>query len=200
MGVRAVRNDELSALLEAAATEEPTAHRRQALDRAAKEAWRWPEEAAALLAAGRPLTELRSVGPWVAEHLERWITEPPETVPALDVTRRGFLTTAQVNEILAIDPTWEGTPHADLQLHTTGSDGRATLDEMVAAARDAGRTAIRVPQCDCGEPTLGTPRHYHLPADTPANLDPVLMQFDFGFWRALRVGIPVRYRAAYRAR
>jgi histidinol phosphatase-like PHP family hydrolase len=144
VGVSGVRNDELSALLFAAAEEETTPHRRQALDRAAKEAWRWPEEAAALLDAGRALTELRGVGPWVAQRLEGWIAEPPAEVPVLDETRRGFLTYAQVNEVLSIDPTWERTPHADLQLHTTGSDGRATLDEMVRAARAAGRTYVAV--------------------------------------------------------
>jgi putative hydrolase len=144
VGVSPVRNDELSALLEDEATREMTAHRRQALDRAAKEAWRWPEEAAALLAAGRELTELRSVGPWVAAHIERWIDEPPQEIPALDGTRRGFLTYAQVNEALAIDRSREQTPHADLQLHTTGSDGRATLDEMLDAARAAGRPYVAV--------------------------------------------------------
>jgi histidinol phosphatase-like PHP family hydrolase len=144
VNVNAVRNDELSALLLAAAQEETTPHRKTALDRAAKEAWRWPEEAASLMSAGRALTELRSVGPWVAERLERWVTEPPRVIPELDVTRRGFLTYAQVQEVLTIDHEWAGTPHADLQLHTTGSDGRATLEEMLHAARAAGRAFVAI--------------------------------------------------------
>ncbi len=139
-----MRNDELSALLYAAAEEEATPHRRQALDRAGKEAWRWPEEAAAMLEAGRPLTELRSVGPWVAERLEGWIVDPPAEVPVFDETRRGFLTYAQINEALALDTERASTPHGDLQMHTTGSDGRATLEEMVSGARAAGRTFVAV--------------------------------------------------------
>jgi len=139
-----VRNDELSALLLAAAEDEPTDHRKRALAKAGKEAWRWSEEASALLESGRELTELRSVGPWVAERLQAWIAHPPATVPEFDATRRGFLTNAQVCEVLRIDPTWEGTPHADLQMHTTGSDGRATLEEMLAGARSAGRTYVAV--------------------------------------------------------
>jgi histidinol phosphatase-like PHP family hydrolase len=139
-----LRNDELSALLSAAAEEETTPHRQRALDRAGKEAWRWPEEAAAMLAEGRPLTDLRSVGPWVAERLESWIADPPDELPVFDDTRQGFLTYAQINEALAIDPDRATTPHGDLQMHTTGSDGRATLEEMLTGAREAGRAYVAV--------------------------------------------------------
>ena len=40
-----------------------------------------------------------------------------------DETRRGFLTYAEVRRTLDADPAWESTPHADLQMHTTWSDG-----------------------------------------------------------------------------
>jgi histidinol phosphatase-like PHP family hydrolase len=139
-----VRNDELSALLFQAAADETTPHRRTALERAGKEAWRWPVEASAVLDAGRPLTDLRSVGPWVAERLEGWIADPPPTIPEFDETRRGYLTTAQANEALAADPSWETTPHGDLQMHTTGSDGRDTLTDMLDAARRSGRPYVGV--------------------------------------------------------
>ncbi len=135
-----VRNDQLSALLVQAVGEEPVAHRRLALERAAKDAWRWSEEAAAVLAAGRELTELRSVGPWVAGLLEGWIASPPASVPPLDATRTGFLTYAQVCAALDADPSWETTPHGDLQMHTTDSDGSLDLDAMLDAARASGLT------------------------------------------------------------
>ena len=127
-----------SALLYAAAEQEARRTAGARSSARAKEAWRWPEEAASMLEAGRPLTELRSVGPWVAEQLEGWIADPPAEVPAFDETRRGFLTYAQINEALALDPARASTPHGDLQMHTTGSDGRATLEEMVSAARIPG--------------------------------------------------------------
>lgn len=128
-----LHNGEIGALLLQAAPEQE-GHRRLALERAAKEAWRWSEEAADLAAGGRSLTELTSVGPWVAQQIHDWLDAPPP-VPEPDETRRNFLTYAQVRAALASDPAWESEPHADLQIHTTDSDGRVPLAEMVAAAR-----------------------------------------------------------------
>lgn len=136
-------NAELSALLHAAAADEE-GHRRRALERAAKDAWRWDEEVAAVAASGRPLTDLRSVGPWIAERLEGWLLAPPAEIPEDDPTRRGFLTWAEVRSVVGADPSWETTAHGDLQLHTTDSDGRLPLTDMAAAARSAGRAYIAV--------------------------------------------------------
>jgi hypothetical protein len=121
------------------AGEEETDHRRRALRRAAGAARYWTEEAAALAGAGRSLTELRAVGPWVAATIHAWLDEPP-AVPEPDETRRGFLTLAEVRRVLDADPAWEHTPHADLQVHTTDSDGSLPLGEMVAVARSLGRS------------------------------------------------------------
>jgi histidinol phosphatase-like PHP family hydrolase len=134
--VSAPHNGELAELLLHAGAEQD-GHRKLALERAAKEAWRWPEEAADVAAAGRPLSDLRSVGPWVAEQIEGWLAEPPP-VPEPDPTRRGYLTFAQVTTVLATDPTWVATPHGDLQMHTTDSDGRLPFLEMIAAAEASG--------------------------------------------------------------
>jgi histidinol phosphatase-like PHP family hydrolase len=136
-------NAELSTLLRRAAADEE-GHRRRALERAAKDAWRWDEEVAAVAASGRPLTEIRSVGPWIAARLEGWLLDPPAEIPEDDPTRRGFLTWAEARAVLAADPSWETAPHGDLQLHTTDSDGRLPLPEMAAAARVAGRAYIAV--------------------------------------------------------
>ena len=134
-------NADLSELLLAAAAEQE-GHRARALNRAGRDARFWPEEAAAVLASGRPLTELRSVGPWVGEQLTGWIEEPP---PAVDIPpeRAGFLTFAEVRAILdgAGEP-WTSSAVADLQVHSTDSDGASPIEEMAAAARDLGRTCI----------------------------------------------------------
>jgi histidinol phosphatase-like PHP family hydrolase len=116
-------------------------HRRRALERASRASRFWPEEAADLALAGRPLTELRAVGPWVAERIEALLEAPP-AVPEPEGTRTGYLTMSQVRRVLDADPWWETTPHADLQVHSTDSDGSLPLREMAAAAQALGRSFI----------------------------------------------------------
>jgi putative hydrolase len=135
-------NGDLGELLWTASQEE-TDHRRRALSRASRASRFWPEEAAELVAAGRPLTELRSVGPWVGARLEAWLEDPPPP-PEPDETRRGFLTYAEVRRVLDADPAWESAPCADLQMHTTWSDGGLPLEEMVEAARSLGRPFVAI--------------------------------------------------------
>jgi hypothetical protein len=94
------------------ASDEETTHRRRALRKAAAAARFWREEAAHLEEEGRSLTELRAVGPWVAEKIHAWIDEPPP-LPDPDETRSGFLTFAEVRTVLNEDPAWEASPHAD---------------------------------------------------------------------------------------
>ena len=96
-----------------------------------------------MAARGRLLTELRAVGPWIAAQIETWLEEPPP-VPEADETRRGFLTYAEVRSTLDADPAWESLPCADLQMHTTYSDGALSLEDMVGAARALGRSFVAV--------------------------------------------------------
>jgi histidinol phosphatase-like PHP family hydrolase len=135
-------NAELGELLSAAAREE-TDHRRRALDRASRAARFWPVEAWTLADADRSLTELNAVGPWVAAKISDWLDDLP-AIPETDETRRGFLTYAEVRQTLDADPEWESSPCADLQMHTTHSDGRLALDEMVDAAHALGRPFVAV--------------------------------------------------------
>ncbi len=134
-------NGDLGELLRRAAREE-TDHRRRALERASRASRFWSEEAGEVAAAGRPLTELRAVGPWVAARIEAWLEDPPAIEP--DETRRGFLTYAEVRRTLDADPSWESTRCADLQMHTTWSDGSLPLEDMVQASRSLGRTFVAV--------------------------------------------------------
>lgn len=136
-------NDNLAELLWRAGDDE-SGHRRLALHRASRAARSWLEEAAAVDAAGRSLTELTGVGAWVGAKMHAWLDDPPPSVPESDPTRKGFLTLAEVRTALQDAPEWETTPHADLQVHTTDSDGSLPLPRMAFAARDAGRTFIAI--------------------------------------------------------
>lgn len=135
-------NGDLGELLWNASREE-SGHRRTALERASRASRFWTDEAGELVGAGRPLTELRAVGPWVAERIVGWLEDPPP-VPEPEEARRGFLTAAEVRRALADDPGWESEPCGDLQMHTTFSDGSLPLEEMVAAARSIGRSYVAV--------------------------------------------------------
>ena len=135
-------NAEVGELLWRASRDE-TDHRRRALERASRASRFWPEEVHDVAAAGRPLTELRGVGPWIAAQIDTWLEQLPP-IPEVDETRRGFLTYAEVRSTLDADPAWESLPSADLQMHTTHSDGALSLEEMVAAARALGRSFVAV--------------------------------------------------------
>jgi histidinol phosphatase-like PHP family hydrolase len=136
-------NAQLAELLARAADEE-VGHRQQALMTAARRAaFSWPEEAAAMAAQGRSLTGLRSVGPWVARIIHGWLDDPPDPSEPPEL-RRGFLTLAEARSTMAEHPEWAGELRADLQMHTTYSDGKATLDEMVAASAELGYEYVAI--------------------------------------------------------
>jgi histidinol phosphatase-like PHP family hydrolase len=114
-----------------AETKKPPASK--ALRRAARSAHLWPEEAVALIEADRPLTELASVGPYIADLIQRWIHDPPP-IPKPPPIRDDFLTLAQARTILAADSSWFPAIKGDLQMHTTWSDGSGSIEEMAEAA------------------------------------------------------------------
>jgi histidinol phosphatase-like PHP family hydrolase len=144
-------NRDLSELLarEEAAQEAP--HRRRARQRASRAALSWEVEAATVAAAGRSVTELPSVGPWVGRFLDDWIAEPPDPMPEPPVTRQGFLTLAEVRDTPGLDE-WRRGIHADLQVHTTYSDGHAPLEEMVEAAAARGHAYVGITDHSVGLP------------------------------------------------
>jgi len=131
-------NAQLSELL-AVAAEGEEGHRQTALARAARSAYFWPEEAMELVDQNRSLTELRNVGPWVAQLLDSWLAadSPPEPLEPPEL-RRGFMTLSEARSILATAPDWVAELRGDLQMHTTYSDGKATLREMAAACEGRG--------------------------------------------------------------
>jgi DNA polymerase (family 10) len=133
-----ITNGQLAELLaRAAEDEEAGSNRRRAMVRASRSALFWPEEASTLFEADRPLAELRSVGPWLAGVLASWLAanDTPE-VPDPPELRRGFLTLAEARSTLADHPEWRTRLQADLQMHTTYSDGRASLRDMARACAE----------------------------------------------------------------
>ena len=104
--------------------------------RASRRAFLWPEEAASLQTLGRSLTELAGIGPYLAEVIRAWLNGapvPPTPPPAL---RSGFLTYTQAQAILTAVPEWMRSIKGDLQMHSSWSDGTASIAEMAAAGAD----------------------------------------------------------------
>jgi histidinol phosphatase-like PHP family hydrolase len=135
-------NDALSLLL-ATQAENERDHRRRALQRASRAAMFWTEEASDLADAGRPLTELPAVGPWVAERITALLEDPPPSVEP-DELRRDFLTVARARDVLGEHPGWTDGIRGDLQMHTTHSDGTLAVAEMSDAASAYGYEYVAI--------------------------------------------------------
>jgi DNA polymerase (family 10) len=132
-------NTDIAELL-ARAGKEAEGHRARAYSSAARAALLWPEEAAALVAAGRSLTELERIGPGLARRVRAWIEEDP-AAPEPPPERRDFLSFAAARELVAR----RGVRlRGDLQMHTTYSDGRNSVAEMAEAAVQRGYDYIAV--------------------------------------------------------
>lgn len=139
----ALTNADLAELL-ADGAKEADGVLRQALKRAARSAFLWPVEAAALLDEERSLTELHGVGPSIARRISDWIGHPPALPRTRDPLRRDFLTLAQARTLLAKKPMWARQLRGDLQMHTQWSDGSGTVREMADAAAVRGYEYIAV--------------------------------------------------------
>jgi len=116
----------------------------RAFRRAARSAFLWPELASDVLAAGRPLTELHGVGPFISKQLQAWIEKLPREEFKPPPIRRDFLTRADARIILAANPEWSKRLRGDLQMHTVWSDGSAGIAEMAAAANERGYEYIAI--------------------------------------------------------
>lgn len=128
-----VTNSELAELL-AREAERESGILSRAYRRAARSAFLWPEQVADLIAQNRPLTELRSVGPFITKRIQRWIDNPPKERIVAQPIRRDFLALADAKVLLAKNPNWAKQLHGDLQMHTHYSDGSGTVADMANAA------------------------------------------------------------------
>jgi histidinol phosphatase-like PHP family hydrolase len=129
-----IDNATLAELL-AQQSEHAKGHLQKALRRAARTAFLWPVEACTLLARGRPLTVLPSVGPHLERLLRGWIETPPPIAEPPEI-RREFMSLTEARRVLAANPSWARKYRGDLQMHSTWSDGAGTIEDMAAAARD----------------------------------------------------------------
>jgi putative hydrolase len=105
---------------------------RRALRRAGRTAFRWHMEAGELVTTGHSLTELQGVGPWLERVIGEWLAAPPP-IQGPPPIRRNFLSRVDVDRLLAVTGS---TPpvRGDLQTHTWGSDGTASVCDMAQAA------------------------------------------------------------------
>ena len=127
-------NSELAELL-AREAEAESGILSRAYRRAARSAFLWPEQVADLITQDRPLTELRSIGPFITKRIQRWIDNPPKEKIVVPPIRRDFLALADARVLLARNPNWTTQLRGDLQMHTRYSDGSGTIAEMADAAR-----------------------------------------------------------------
>ena len=135
-------NAEIAELL-ALEAEHASAPIQHALRGASRRAFMWPEEAAALVEQGRSLTDLADVGPYIEKLILRWFDNPPQ-VPSPPEIRRQFLTMTAARAALQKKPAWLQSTRGDLQMHTTWSDGDASLDDMADAALERGYEYIAI--------------------------------------------------------
>jgi len=142
MSDRFVDNASLAELL-AATGQRAGGHLQRALNRAARLAFIWTEEAAILFEQNRSLTELPGIGPYLARQLTEWISLCP-AVPDPPETRRGFLTLAKARRILDRHASWLQEVKGDLQMHTTWSDGMAGIADMAEAGKIRGYEYVAI--------------------------------------------------------
>ena len=145
-----MKNDQLSELLARASENETEERRSKAMRRAARAAWMWPVEAETL----EDLRELRSVGPWLAGVIRGLLDDPPGPVDPPPI-RDGFITLAHAREVLAEHPAERAAVRADLQMHTTYSDGATSIEEMARAAAALGHEYIAITDHSKGLPIAG---------------------------------------------
>src|SRR2546428_6250952 len=113
---RPLSNRDVAELL-ALESERSEGRRQRALRRASRSALMWPEEAAALAESGRSLTELRSVGPFTAQFIARWLRESPDR-PVPPPLRHGFITYTHARTVVDAHPEWRVAGRADHPMHT----------------------------------------------------------------------------------
>lgn len=109
----------------------------KAYRRASRTAFGWLEEVADILARGGSLTELNAVGPYLAKRIEEFVTGPAVRMKPSPL-RKNFLTISEARALLAKKPTWMTDYKGDLQMHTTWSDGSASVRDMAEAGIERG--------------------------------------------------------------
>lgn len=123
--------------------EESSGNKQKALKRASRKAFLWPSEAAEIVESGQSLQSLDGVGPYLAEVLEAWITEPPEVLEPHEL-RRDFLSLTEAMSILADHREGPMQVKGDLQMHSTYSDGYGSINDLADAGLECGYEYISI--------------------------------------------------------
>jgi histidinol phosphatase-like PHP family hydrolase len=129
-------NIELAELL-AQESDKHEGNKQKAARRASRHALAWPVEAEELLEDPEgKLTDLASVGPWVARLIQGWIEDPPDSIETETDLRLDFQTLSGAKKVVANEPEWREELKGDLQMHSTYSDGSLSIKEMAMHALD----------------------------------------------------------------
>ena len=137
-----LRNIEIAELL-ARESDQHEGNKQKAARRAARHALAWPVEAETLAADPEgKLTDLSSVGPWVARVIQGWIEDPPDDVEPESDLRLDFQTLSYAKEQVSGHPDWMEDLQGDLQMHSTYSDGSLSIQEMAMHALDLGYSYV----------------------------------------------------------
>jgi histidinol phosphatase-like PHP family hydrolase len=140
---RVVSNSDVAEWLALQSEEAPAPILAKAYRRASRLAFGWLEEASHILERGGSLTELQGVGPFLAKRIEAFIHGPPQRITSSPL-RKNFLTISDARALLAKKPGWLSDYRGDLQMHTTWSDGSATVRDMANAAMERGYEYIAI--------------------------------------------------------
>jgi putative hydrolase len=165
-------------------------HLRRAYRRAARAAFLWPREVRDVVADGEAPRVLRAIGPYLERRLLGWLasTEGPLAPPPL---RRGFLTAPQAARHLDAAPAALRALRGDLQVHTTWSDGSASVREMAEAARALGREYLAITDHSKGLAIAGgiDEEDLRVQADEIAGVDDDLSRRGFRVLRSMEVNL-----------
>ncbi|MGH2701991.1 MAG: PHP domain-containing protein [Actinomycetota bacterium] len=169
---------------------EAESYRQRAYIKASRGALAWTEEAADVLEAGRSLTELFGVGDKLALRIEGWMTEPPEVGDPPE-SRSGFSSRSVSTSIVDGHPDWRGAINADLQMHSTYSDGDVSLEGMAAASRDLGYSYIAITDHSQGLKIAGgmSPEELRAQGRAIADLNDEMQDDGFQVLHALEMNI-----------
>jgi histidinol phosphatase-like PHP family hydrolase len=137
-----LHNEDFAELL-AVRSEATEGDRQRAYRRAARSALMWPKEVAELVSEGRNPQELHGIGPRISGLLRSWLEEPPEP-PQPPAARRGFISFARALRILDENEGWKRAFRGDLQMHTTYSDGKESIEEMARTGAAYGHQYIAI--------------------------------------------------------
>jgi len=123
--------------------EEVAGDRQRAYRRAARAAFKWPDEVTDMLEAERPLIDLKGIGAKLSGLIRTWIEDPPDILDPPPI-RDGFRSFAEARAILAAHPGWAEGVKGDLQMHSEESDGKVPIEEMARTGIDLGYSYIAI--------------------------------------------------------